>query len=368
MAEAFDAAPLHTTLYDPAGTFPEFGDLDVRASALNRVGVLRSRHRLALPLLARTVSAMRVDADVLLASSSGWAHGIPTTGRKVVYCHAPARWLYQQDRYLGAHAGATTRQRLRRAPATVGLATMGSALRRWDQRAAASAHRYLANSTVTRDAIRAVYGIEAEILPPPPALLPGGPESPVDGVEAGYFLCVARLLPYKNVDAVIDAVARIPGARLVVVGDGPELPRLRARAAVLPGVRLLGRVGDEQLRWLYRNCAALVAASYEDYGLSPLEAAAFGKPSVVMRAGGYLDTVIDGHTGVFFGRPVADEIASAMEFAGALDWHQPLLRAHAATFSAARFQNRLREIVAEEQALLHGVPYAAGHPTKSRAA
>lgn len=157
-------------------------------------------------------------------------------------------------------------------------------------------------------------------------------------------------------DAVFDAVAWVPGARLVVVGDGPELPRLRARAAAVPGVGLLGRVGDEQLRWLYRSCAALVAASYEDYGLSPLEAAAFGKPSVVIRAGGYLDTVIDGHTGVFFARPVADEIASALEFAAVLPWHEQVLRTHAAAFSAERFQARLREIVAEERALLHQVP------------
>jgi glycosyltransferase involved in cell wall biosynthesis len=358
MADAFEGAPLHTTLYDPAATFPEFARVDVRASALNRVGALRSRYRMAMPLLAPTVSGMKVDADVLITSSSGWAHGIGVTGRKVVYCHAPARWLYQTDRYLGRHASTDLRSRLHRAPAAMMLGALSSGLRSWDMRAAQSAHRYLANSTVTRNAILDAYGIEAEVLPPPPALLPDGPELAVDGVEPGYFLCVARLLPYKNVDVVIDAVRRVPGARLVVVGDGPELPRLRRIAEHTPSVQLLGRVPDEQLRWLYRNSTALVAASYEDYGLSPLEAATFGRPSVVMRAGGYLDTVVPGQTGVFFARPEADQIAEAMQFADVVPWDEQVLTAHAARFGAERFQARLREIADEERASLYVRPAA----------
>jgi glycosyltransferase involved in cell wall biosynthesis len=354
MAEAFTGSPLYTTLYDPAATFPGFGSLEVHASGLNRIAALRSRHRLALPLLAPVVSSMHIDADVLLTSSSGWAHGLSTSGRKVVYCHSPARWLYQQDRYLGVPAG--DRGRLRQAPAQSALGVLGSSLRRWDRRAAASADRYLANSTVTRDAIRAIYGIEAEILPPPPALVPGGIERAVEGVEPGYFLCVARLLPYKNVDAVIGAVSRISGARLVVVGDGPERAHLTALAAATPGVTLLGRVADDQLSWLYHNCSALVAASFEDYGLSPLEAAAFGKPSVVLRAGGYLDTVVSGCTGIFFDRPVAGDIASALEFTTSLPWDAPTMQTHAASFSTERFQKRLQEIVAEELLQLKGVP------------
>ena len=93
MADAFPGAPLYTTLYDPAATFPEFAPLDVRTSPIDRFGVLRRHHRLALPLLAPAVGATPIEAEVLLASSTGWAHGFPTTGRKVVYCHAPARWL-----------------------------------------------------------------------------------------------------------------------------------------------------------------------------------------------------------------------------------------------------------------------------------
>jgi glycosyltransferase involved in cell wall biosynthesis len=369
MAQAFPTAPLYTTLYHPDGTFPEFAALDVRTTALDRVGVLRRHHRLALPLLAPAVSATRIDADVVLASSTGWAHGFPTGGRKVVYCHAPARWLYQGDRYLGPARGSGSGHApggVQRRVAAVALGLLAPALRSWDRRAAGTAHRYLANSTVTARAIREVYGIEAEILPPPPAMLPGGAETPLDGVEPGFLLCVARLLPYKNVDVVVEAVRRSPGVRLVVVGDGPERAALEQRVADLPRVVLAGRVDDARLRWLYRHCAALVAASYEDYGLSPLEAAAFGRPSVVLRDGGYLDTVRDGVTGVFFDAPDPDLVAEAADRALDRSWQPAVLRAHADDFGAARFVARLHAIVQEERAAATGSPRPETVPTERR--
>jgi glycosyltransferase involved in cell wall biosynthesis len=359
MAQAFPAAPLYTTLYHPEGTFPEFAALDVRTTVLDRVGALRRHHRLALPLLAPAVSGTRIDADVVLASSTGWAHGFPTRGRKVVYCHAPARWLYQGDRYLGAARGSGSGHApggAQRQVAALALGLLAPALRVWDRRAAATAHRYLANSTVTARAIREAYGIEAEILPPPPAMLPGGEETPLDGVEPGFLLCVARLLPYKNVDVVVEAVRRSPGVRLVVVGDGPERAALEQRVADVPRVVLAGRVDDARLRWLYRHCAALVAASYEDYGLSPLEAAAFGRPSVVLRDGGYLDTVRDGVTGVFFDAPDPDLVAQAADSALSRTWQPATLRAHADDFGAARFVARLHAIVQEEREAAAGTP------------
>jgi glycosyltransferase involved in cell wall biosynthesis len=128
-------------------------------------------------------------------------------------------------------------------------------------------------------------------------------------LEPGYFLCIARLLPYKNVQVVAEAVGLVPGARLVIVGDGPARSDIETVAG--PNVRFLGQVDDATLRWLYRNSVALVSASFEDYGLTPLEAACFGRPSVVLRSGGFLDTVVDGLTGVFFDAPIVDDVARA---------------------------------------------------------
>lgn len=348
LADAFPGAPMYTTLYDRHGTFPEFDAIELRTSALDRASLLRRHHRVALPFLAPAVDRQRVDADVLLASSTGWAHGYRGARRTVVYCHAPARWLYQRDRYLGPAQGSAA-HRARRGAAAAALGVLAPGLRRWDGAAARRADVYLANSTVTQRAIRAAYGIEAEVLPPPPAMLPAGEERTVPGTGTGFLLCVARLLPYKNVDVVIDA-ALATGRELVVVGDGPDRARLEARAARggRGRVHLLGRVDDATLRWLYRNASALVAASYEDYGLSPLEAGAFGRPSVVLRDGGYLDTVAEGVNGVFFDAPRSDLVAAAVETALARTWEDGVVTAHVAAFGRERFVRRLRAVVAEQ--------------------
>ncbi|MGH9101612.1 MAG: glycosyltransferase [Acidimicrobiales bacterium] len=364
MARAFPEAALYTSFYDPAHTYPGFGKVDVRPMALNRSPLLRGHFRAALPVMAPAFSALRPPASVTLCSSSGWAHGVNPAGRKVVYCHAPARWLYQASRYLGGLAGgipapggrhdATDRlaprlaSRSRELAARGALGALGSALRSWDRRAAASAHRYLANSTATAWAVRSAYGIEAEVLPPPPALHPGGAERAPGAIEPGFWLCVARLLPYKNVDVVMAAVARL-GDELVVVGDGPDRARIRQLAG--PGVHVLGAVGDEELRWCYRRCRGLVAASYEDYGLTPLEAASFGKPSAVLRWGGFLDTVVEDRTGVFFDDPEPEAVAQALRRLDHLALSPQTLVDHAAGFGEEQFRRRLREIVAEELAL-----------------
>ncbi|MBV8195149.1 MAG: glycosyltransferase [Candidatus Dormibacteraeota bacterium] len=337
MARAFPGAPLYTSLYSPAGTFA-FAGVDVRPSPLNLVAALRRDHRLALPLLAAAFSMTRLDAPVTLVSSSGWAHGVRVTGRKIVYCHNPARWLYQRDRYLGSQQGA----------ARAAMRILGPPLQRWDRRSARSANRYLCNSTATRRRIRECYGIDAEVLHPPPALDPLGPYEPIAGVEPGFVLCVSRLLPYKNVDAVIAAAEAIAGPRLVVAGEGPERRRLQAAAS--DKVHFAGRVDDAQLRWLYANCTGLVAASHEDFGLTPLEAATFGRPVAALRGGGYLDTVSEGNTGVFFDAPRPMEIAAAVREMLGRAWDADMITERAAAFSEPRFAARLREVVDEEAA------------------
>ena len=101
MSRAFPDAPIYTLLYDRENTYPEFANRDVRVSSLNRIGPLRRNHRAALPVLPFAASSLRIDADVVLTSSSGWAHGFGTRGRKLVLCHTPAHWLYVRDEYLG---------------------------------------------------------------------------------------------------------------------------------------------------------------------------------------------------------------------------------------------------------------------------
>lgn len=334
MSRAFPEAAIHTTLYDPEGTFPEFRERRIVTSGLNRVGAIRRSHRLGLPFLASAASSMTVDADVVLVSSSGWAHGFGRTGASIVYCYSPARWLYQSDTYLGESA--------KRSLTGMMLLAMRPWLRRWD---AAAAHRndeYVAISRVVQDRIRDAYGIEAPVLSAPHTMDAWAEHAPVpslvDWADGGFHLVVSRLLPYKNVDVVVDAV-RGTDHRLVVVGNGPGREAL---AASLPhNVRLVSDISDAQLRWVYAHSQVLLGPSFEDYGLSPLEAAAFGRPSLTLRAGGYLDTVIDGVTGLHVDAPDPLLFRAGLDAAAAHPWDVEKLLAHAEHHSETGFATRL---------------------------
>lgn len=340
MARAFPDATIHTTLYHPEGTYPDFRDARIAVSPLNRVRFLRRHHRAALPLLPLACRALHVDADVVLASSSGWAHGIRTGPgtRLLVYCHAPARWLYQSEAYLGGP--------LYRSPEGVALAALRAPLVRWDTAAAARADGYLANSRVVRERIHAAYGITAEVLHPPFGVDPTAPQEPVPALRgwAGYHLVVSRLMPYKNVHHAVEAFRGLP-ERLVVVGQGDQARSLRA--TLPPNVQLLAGLTDAQLRYTYAHATALVAPSFEDFGLTPLEAAAFGAPTLALRAGGYLDTVTEGLNGTFFPAPTAAAIRDAVIRARTAAWDGAAIRAHAARFSEPRFHAELRRRVDE---------------------
>lgn len=342
ICRAFPEAEVHTLFYAPEQTYPEYRRKRIRTSVLNRIGVLRRDPRLAMPILAPFASRMRIDADVVIASSSGWAHAFPTGGRTLVYCHSPARWLYLPEDYLG-DAG-------RLDPKRVVVKLLGRALRRWDRRVAARADAYLANSSVVRERIRDVYGIDAPTLFPPfsPDVAQGDqaaiPElagwAGADGTESGHFLVVSRLQPYKHVDRVIEAFRAMPERRLLVIGKGPEGDRLRALAP--RNVRLVEGLSDAQMRWAYGHAAALVAASHEDFGLTPLEAGAHGVPTVALRAGGYLDTIRDGVNGLFFEEADPQQIREAVGRAGETRFDPAAIREHVQGFSEERFIEALR--------------------------
>ncbi|MDJ0395620.1 glycosyltransferase [Rhodococcus sp. G-MC3] len=339
MARAFPGSPIHTTLFEPSTTFPEFAELDIRPSRLNRIGFLRKNHRAALPLLPFASRSITIDADVVLTSSSGWAHGFRTSGSKLVYCYSPARWLYEAEMYLGESSSAAKRIMLR---------VLTTPLRRWDRDAAASADRYLAISTVVQKRITAAYGFSSTVLPAP-FTVDAAEEETIPEAEAwlgedSFYLCISRLLPYKNVDKVMAAFADTD-RKLVVVGRGPEADRLRKLKS--DNVTMLSDLSAGQMTWLYTRCNAVVAASYEDYGLTPIEAGYHGKPSAVLRWGGFLDTVEEGVSGVYFDEPVPEAIREAVDVLEQTIWEPLKIAAHVEQFSEERFAAELVAAVTE---------------------
>lgn len=334
MSKAFPDAPIHTSLYDPETTFPEFADRNIRPMGTNRSRFLRNDHRRGLPLYPAVFSRSQVDADVVICSSSAFAHGIRTDGIKIVYCYTSPRWLYDE---------ANTYMRQWSTPVAMTTRAIRPLLRRWDQRVAATADHYLTTSSTVRDRIWRDYGIKAEIVPPGTSLGPEGARTPVGDLRPGFALCVSRLLSYKNVDRVAEAFRLLPEIPLVIVGDGPEADSVRRACG--SNVRVLPGITDAELRWLYGNCSLVVAASFEDFGLTPVEAASWGKPCAALRAGGYLDTVRDGLNGRFFEDLQPDSIARAVTDLITDPLPAGPIRCHAQHYTEQAFIDRLRTAV-----------------------
>jgi glycosyltransferase involved in cell wall biosynthesis len=320
LTRLFPGAPLYTSLYRPGSTFPGFSSVDVRVSWLDRLPV-DAGFRSLLPLYPAAFGALGpVEADVLVASSSGWAHGlrVRAPGRLIVYCHNPARWLYGEE-YLGASSLQT---RL--------IAPIRPGLRRWDRSAALRADAYVANSVATAARVRAIYGIESAVVYPPVDV-----ERFVASPRGERLLVVSRLLPYKRVDVVVEAASRA-GLGLDVVGVGPALGALRARAG--PSVAFHGRVDDGAVTELMQGCRALCLPGVEDFGITPVEAMAAGKPVIAFGAGGALETVEPGVTGVFFARHGVEEFLEAVRECDALGTEPEAIAARAQRFSVEVFR------------------------------
>lgn len=341
MLRAFPDATIYTTLYDPESTYPEFRDAKIVTSPLNWFGHFRRNHRAALPLLVLAAQTVRVEADVMVVSSSGWAHGFHGPAKRLVYCYSPARWLYQTDTYLGEPAADSRNGRA--------LLRLRPMLTAWDKRKAGKADRYLAISEVVRERILETYGIDAEVVPAPHSFDANAPQETVPALEdwatSGFHLVVSRLLPYKNVDKAILAFRDLDDQLLVVIGDGPD--RVALTRSLTENVRLVSGLTDGQMRWAYARCLAVVAPSIEDFGLTPIEAGAYGKPTLALRAGGYLDTVREGVTGLFFDEPTPAAIRVAVEANIVKAWDPEAIREHMDQFSERHFAERLQREVAE---------------------
>jgi len=227
-------------------------------------------------------------------------------------------------------------------------------LKAWDRKAARSADRYLANSTQIKGRIADAYGIDAQVVFPPVSKVAAddlepvaevldwlGPDA-VSGQDGSFYLVVSRLLPYKNVDAIVRSFAGTD-RRLVVVGRGPQADRLRTLKT--DNVKMLCELSDGALAWLYKNCKAIIAASYEDYGLTPLEAGVWGRPAIALRFGGFLDTIHEDVTGMYFDEPTSLAIADAVDRFESMKFDPDKVRNHVQQFSQEAFAERLHAAV-----------------------
>lgn len=336
IAGCWPRAPIYTTLYDARGTEGRFEGREVKTSYLQRLGVRQRGFRLMLPLYPRAVERLPVAGHrLVVSSSSAFAHGVrPGPGAlHVCYCHTPFRYAWHEREFALAEAPRPLRPLL------------GAALervRRWDLEASRRVDRYIANSRRVQERIERLYGRESVVIHPPVEVERFGPRSPRD-----YYLVVGELVPHKRVDVALEA-ARLAGAPVRVVGSGPELARLRAR---FPGAEFLGRVSDAELARLYAEARALLVPNEEEFGIAAVESQAAGRPVVATAAGGVLETVVDGETGVLVPGGGVDGFAEVLREVDFDRFDPAAIVGHAEGFSAARFRERLK---AEVERLLAG--------------
>jgi glycosyltransferase involved in cell wall biosynthesis len=330
MSAIWPGAPIYTSLWRVDSTFPGFGGAEIRTSPLDLAPIDRSFRRL-FPFYPAAFRAFgTLDQDVVISSSSGWAHSVRTARHTLhaVYCHTPARWLYGGE-YLGMD------------PRLRALRPITDAVRYWDRRAARRADLYIANSLDVRERIRHQYGVDAPLVYPPVDVDRFRPTP-----RGERLLTVSRLLPYKRVDAIVDVATRL-GIGLDVVGTGPALDDLRDRAG--PTVNFHGRVSDHEVVALMEGCRALCLPGKEDFGITPVEANAAGKPVIAFAAGGALETIEEGVTGAFFHHYDPDSILAAIDRADGIATAPERIASAARRFSRREFEVQLQRVL--EQAL-----------------
>jgi glycosyltransferase involved in cell wall biosynthesis len=348
ICDAWPEADVFTAVYDEHGTEGRFAARAPQASFLQRLRPTARTFRPLLPLYPHAIESLDLRAyEIVVSSSSAWAHGVLVDpgAVHVCYCHNPFRYAWSEREATLAARSPLTRPALR---------ALLSRWRQWDSIAAQRVDAYVANSAITAARLRRYFGREAEVLHPPVEL---GRFAP--GPVGAHYLVLAELMPHKRIDVAIRAFNQLR-APLVVVGDGPEWRRLRRLAG--PTVRLTGRLEDAEVADLLRSARALVVTAEEEFGIAAVESLASGRPVIALRSGGVVETVHEGVTGTFYDdgadpRALADAVGRFDP--GAVDPAACVATAH--RFGVGRFQERLRAIVAETVAEERS-PRGSGRP------
>ena len=348
-------ANLHSTIAVPRVLSRGLQQANIKTSWMQHLPGLRRHFRHYFLFYPFAVESIDLSAyDLIVSSCFGYAKGVRK--RKdaihVCYCHTPMRWVWRYDDYSERAGFGRLSRRL--------LPLFLSLLQRWDLRAARRPDYFIANSQTVARRIKKFYGRDSVVIPPPIDVNRFQP----DPVQEDYFLVLSRLVPYKRIDLAVAACTKL-NRRLLVVGDGPDRARLEKIAG--PTISFLGRQSDEEVARYAARCRALLFPGEEDFGMTPLEVNAAGRPVIAFRAGGAVETVVEGRTGLFFDKAEASSLIEAIKDFESYNWNAAGLRAHAAKFDRSVFASRLIEYlqtVAPD--VLHAKPEFVTGPRQPR--
>lgn len=342
LVELFPDAEIFTLLHVPGSVPTAIEDRPIHASFVQRLPGARRVYRYLLPVFPNAIERFELAGfDLVISSSHCVAKGIrpPPGTPHLCYCHTPMRYVWDayEDYFGPGRASPWVRAA---APRVV------RRLRRWDRASASRVHAFVANSEHVRGRIRRCYGRDAAVVPPPVDL----DRFRASATREDFALIVSALVPYKRVDLAVEAFNRL-AKPLVVVGGGPELPRLRRAAG--PTVQLVGPLPDRDVADLMGRCRAFLMPQEEDFGIAAVEAQAAGAPVIALARGGALETVVGhpgsetdppdpprspGATGVFFHRQTPEALARAVQAFEGLSFDPGDLRANVQRFRPDAFR------------------------------
>jgi len=340
LTKAFPEADIFCLLYDENGTKKMFLGKSITESPLGHLpGFLKKQTKFFLARLPKMIESFDFsDYDIVISSSDSYAHGVITKPQTfhVCYCHTPMRYVWDwHHEYLRENNLAKgIRGRIVRG--------ILHKIRIWDKIASDRPDCYIANSNNVKQRIKKYYQRDAKIIYPPVDL----EQSEFDVSEdcGEYYIIISRLEPYKRISLAVSAFNE-NGKKLKIIGEGSELSKLKEKAK--DNIEFLGWQSDEKMHTYLSNSKALIFPGEEDFGITPIEAFAAGKPVIAFKKGGTLESVIDGKTGVFFEEQTSKSLNQAIERMenGYKLYNRQFIREHAEKFSEKHFIGEVQSFV-----------------------
>ncbi len=331
----FPQAPIYTSVYDRDNMPDDFKEMDIRPSFLQKMPLAKKKYTTYLPLMPRAFEQFDLTGyDLVISSNTCCSKGVITgpDTLHICYCNTPMRygWEFYHE-YVDQKS----------APARFVIAGMMKKIRMWDRLSADRVDVFIANSGNVARRIRKHYRRDARVIYPPVRTQ----RFQAAGEAGDYYLAVSRLVPYKRIDLVAEAFTEL-GLPLKIVGAGSEYEKIKAVSG--SNVELLGRLGDEEVIRLMQGCRAFLFPGEEDFGITPVEAQACGRPVIAYGKGGALETVKKNVTGVFFPEQTKASVIQAVKEFETMTFDSQVIRAHAETFSEERFIKELRDFIMEQ--------------------
>jgi glycosyltransferase involved in cell wall biosynthesis len=333
--------PIYTLVAQPAKLSPLLREHPIHTSWLQQVPGGSKQYKKLLPLFPWAISSLRVKSpvDLIVSSDASVIKGLsyPPGTTHICYCHSPPRYLWdlQRDYTRSSEVGGPLGRAL--------FNRVAPYVREFDRQAAQRVTHFIANSNFVRDRILDCYGRPSDVIHPPVYL----DEFEISSAPPDdFYLVVSQLVPYKRIDLAISAFVRL-NKKLVIIGEGSERGRLEKMAG--PNIIFLGSQPQSVLRDHYRRCQALIFPGIEDFGITPLEAQASGRPVLAYRAGGALETIQENATGLFFNEQTAESLIAAVETFETMkkELNPTDCRKNADRFGADRFRANFTDYLAK---------------------